>query len=47
MWNVLHLPMEFFSQRMAGDIQSGMGMNASIAQTIVQTLEPLTLNTIK
>ena len=46
MWKVLHLPMEFFSQRMAGDIQSRMGMNATIAQTIVSTLAPLVLNTI-
>ena len=46
MWKVLHLPIEFFSQRMAGDIQSRMGMNASIAQTIVSTLAPLLLNTI-
>ncbi|MBP5261877.1 MAG: NHLP family bacteriocin export ABC transporter peptidase/permease/ATPase subunit [Clostridiales bacterium] len=46
MWKVLHLPMEFFSQRMAGDIQSRMGMNASIAQTLANTLSPLLLNTI-
>ncbi len=46
MWKVLHLPMEFFSQRMAGDIQGRMGMNASIAQTIVSTLAPLLLNSV-
>ena len=45
MWKVLHLPMEFFSQRLAGDIQSRQGLNASIASTLVNTLSPLVLNT--
>ena len=31
MWKVLRMPMEFFSQRMAGDIQSRQGANATIA----------------
>ncbi|MBQ6359654.1 MAG: NHLP family bacteriocin export ABC transporter peptidase/permease/ATPase subunit [Lachnospiraceae bacterium] len=46
MWKVLHLPMEFFSQRLAGDIQSRAGMNASIAGTLVNTFAPLLLNTV-
>ena len=46
MWKVLHLPMEFFSQRLAGDIQSRSGMNASIAGTLVGTFAPLLLNTV-
>jgi NHLM bacteriocin system ABC transporter peptidase/ATP-binding protein len=46
MWKVLHLPMEFFSQRMAGDIVGRQATNASIAGTIVGTLAPLALNTI-
>ena len=46
MWKVLHLPMEFFSQRMAGDIVGRQGTNASIAGTIVGTLAPLALNTV-
>lgn len=46
MWKVLHMPMEFFSQRMAGDIQSRQGTNASIAGTLVNTFAPLLLNTI-
>ncbi|MBR2769171.1 MAG: NHLP family bacteriocin export ABC transporter peptidase/permease/ATPase subunit [Solobacterium sp.] len=46
MWKVLKLPMDFFSQRMAGDIQSRMSSNASIASSIVQTLAPLVLNTM-
>ena len=46
MWKVLQLPMEFFSQRMAGDIQSRQETNASIAAAIVNTFTPLLLNTI-
>ena len=45
MWKVLSLPMEFFSQRLAGDIQSRASMNASIASTLVNTVAPLVLNT--
>ena len=45
MWKVLCLPMEFFSQRMAGDIQSRKLLNASISGTIVNTVAPLALNT--
>ena len=46
MWKVLHMPMEFFSQRMAGDIQSRQGTNAAIAGTLVNTFAPLLLNSI-
>lgn len=46
MWKVLHLPMEFFSQRLAGDIQSRAAMNASIAGTLVNTFGPFLLNTV-
>ena len=46
MWKVLHMPMEFFSQRMAGDIQSRQATNASIAGTLVNTFAPLLLNTL-
>ena len=46
MWKVLHLPMEFFSQRLAGDIQSRANTNASIATTLVSTFSPLVLNSI-
>ncbi len=45
MWKVLHLPMEFFSQRLAGDIQSRAGTNSSIAKTLVNIFAPLVLNT--
>ena len=46
MWKVLRMPMEFFSQRMAGDILQRQSTNASIASTLVNTLTPLLLNTI-
>ena len=46
MWKVLRMPMEFFSQRMAGDIASRQGSNASIAKNLVNTFAPLALNTI-
>ena len=46
LWKVLHLPMEFFSQRMAGDIQSRQNTNTSIAGTLINTFAPLALNVI-
>jgi len=46
MWKILRLPMEFYSQRMAGDILSRQNSNASIANTLVETIAPLFLNTI-
>ena len=46
MWKVLRLPMEFFSQRMAGDIQSRQMTNASISKQIVNTLAPLFIDSV-
>ena len=46
MWKVLRMPLEFFTQRMAGDILQRQGTNASIAATLVNTFAPLLLNTI-
>ncbi len=46
MWKVLRMPMEFFSQRMAGDIQQRQRMNATVAQSLVETFAPLALNTV-
>jgi NHLM bacteriocin system ABC transporter peptidase/ATP-binding protein len=46
MWKVLRMPMEFFSQRLAGDILQRQSTNATIASTLVTTLTPLLLNTI-
>lgn len=43
LWHVLNLPMEFFSQRMAGDIQQRQGANANIANTLVNIFAPLAL----
>ncbi len=44
MWKVLHLPMEFFSQRLSGDILQRKATNATISKTIVDVLSPLLLN---
>ncbi len=44
MWKVLRLPMEFFGQRMAGDILQRQGTNATIASTLINTFTPLALN---
>lgn len=46
MWKVLRMPMEFFSQRMAGDIQGRQSSNASIAGSLVNTFAPLALNAV-
>ncbi len=45
MWKVFRLPMEFFSQRMAGDLLSRQASNASIAGQVVNTVAPLLINT--
>lgn len=44
MWHVLCLPMEFFSQRMAGDIAERAGENEGIASTLVQKIAPMALD---
>lgn len=44
-WKILKMPMAFFSQRMAGDIQQRQSTNASIAGTLINTLAPLVLDT--
>ena len=43
LWQVLRMPMEFFSQRMAGDIQQRQNDNATIANTLIGTIAPLVL----
>lgn len=43
-WHVLRLPMEFFSQRFAGDIVSRQTLNQSIASTLMRRLAPILLN---
>ena len=44
LWKVLKMPMEFFSQRLAGDIQTRHKANETIAATLVNTLTPLVIN---
>ena len=46
MWHVLRMPVEFFSQRMAGDIAARKSSNQSIASTLINTLAPTVLNLI-
>ena len=46
MWKVFRMPMEFFSQRMAGDIASRQEANATIAGTLIDTFAPLALNSV-
>lgn len=41
MWHVLRMPMEFFSQRMAGDIAGRRSRNETIASEIIATFAPL------
>ena len=45
MWKVLRMPMEFFSQRLSGDILQRQGTNSTIASVLVNTFAPLLLNT--
>ncbi|MCR5651358.1 MAG: NHLP family bacteriocin export ABC transporter peptidase/permease/ATPase subunit [Lachnospiraceae bacterium] len=45
MWKVLRLPIEFFSQRMAGDITQRQATNAMIAQDLMNTITPLFIDT--
>ncbi|GHV71475.1 NHLP family bacteriocin export ABC transporter peptidase/permease/ATPase [Spirochaetia bacterium] len=44
--HVLRLPMEFFSQRMAGDIAARQSSNQVIASTLLHTIAPQVLNFI-
>lgn len=46
MWHILRLPMQFFSQRMAGDLINRQEDHAGIAKTLVDTLAPLLMNTV-
>ena len=44
-WKILRLPVNFFGQRMAGDIQSRQSSTVTVANTLVMTLAPMVLNT--
>ena len=46
MWKVLKMPMEFFSQRMAGDLLTRHKANETIAEQLVNTLTPLALSAV-
>ena len=46
MWKILRMPMEFFTQRMAGDIMQRQTTNGAIAGTVIRTLVPLVLNSV-
>ena len=46
MWQVLRMPMLFFSQRMSGDILNRQNSNATIANTLINILAPLALNSV-
>jgi len=43
-WHVIRLPMEFFSQRMVGDIALRQSTNENIAETLISQLAPVILN---
>ena len=46
LWKVLKMPMEFFSQRMTGDILTRHRANETIAKQLVNTLAPLLLSAV-
>ncbi len=45
LWKILRLPMQFFDQRLAGDLSERQATNASIAGSLVNTFGPLLINT--
>ena len=46
LWHILRLPVEFFEQRMAGDIIQRYASNQGIADTLINTFTPLLLDTL-
>ena len=46
MWHTLRLPMEFFSQRMAGDLAGRQEANDEVAETLISKLAPILLNLV-
>lgn len=44
MWHLLRLPVEFFSQRMAGDIAGRASSNQGIASSIIKQFAPIALD---
>ena len=45
-WHVFRMPMEFFSQRMVGDITQRQGSNEGIASSLIGTFAPLALDLV-
>jgi NHLM bacteriocin system ABC transporter peptidase/ATP-binding protein len=45
-WHVLRLPVEFYSQRMAGDIVNRQVSNQDIANTLLNTFAPIALDVV-
>ncbi len=45
LWKIMRLPMQFFEQRLAGDLSDRQETNASIAGDLVNTFGPLAINT--
>ncbi len=46
LWQALRLPMEFFTQRSVGDIYGRQSLNATIANTLVNTFAPMVLHAV-
>lgn len=46
MWHILRLPVEFFSQRFAGDIVSRQQSNTEIAAALCTQIAPIALNVV-
>lgn len=46
MWKLLNLPMRFYSQHMTGDLLDRQAANATVYETITNTLGPLALKVI-
>lgn len=46
LWHVLHLPIEFFTQRSAGDIFTRMNAASGMASSLVDKLAPLITNLV-
>lgn len=46
MWHILRMPMEFYSQRMAGDIADRQKKNEGIAKELMNTFAPLVLDVL-
>ena len=44
MWRIFSLPMEFFSQRMTGDIEQRRSLNESVASQLISVFAPLFLD---